>query len=298
MPCFKPLQGFSRPGGGWTATHSQSTGIKLNIPCGQCIGCRTDRKLEWALRLTHESRLHDRSSFVTLTYNEMKVPAGGTLCKRHVQLFIKRLRKSIEPHKIRFFACGEYGDQKGRPHYHLIIFGYWPDDAKFFSTSKGHRLYTAASLEAIWDRGYCKFGDVSPETCKYVSHYTVKKITGPMAKAHYTVLDPVTGELVERQPEFALMSRRPGIGAGLYLKYKSDFRNGDFALLMGRKLPVPRYYDKLLEREDSAQIENIKHKRVLNARKHKANNTPERLAVREVVHRAKLKSSNRKDIAQ
>lgn len=298
MPCYKPLQGYNRLGGGFTKDFSQSNSIPLTIPCSQCIGCRTDRKLEWALRLTHESRLHERSCFVTLTYNETNYPAGNSLDKRHVQLFFKRLRKAIQPQKIRFFLCGEYGDEKNRPHYHALIFGYWPTDARFFTRSGKHRLYVSEKLESLWGKGFVKLGEVSPETCKYVSHYTVKKITGPMAKDHYTRLDPVTGELVEVQPEFALMSRMPGIGHGLYQKHKAEFRDSDFGLLMGKKLPIPKYYDRLQEKEDKAKLEQIKQQRAVKARKHKDNNTPDRLAVREQVAKAKQKSIYRKDLVQ
>ena len=58
--------------------------------------------------------------FITLTYNNENLPPGDELCKRDLQLFIKRLRK-VNP-GIRYFAIGEYGEEGKRPHYHAVIF--------------------------------------------------------------------------------------------------------------------------------------------------------------------------------
>lgn len=297
MPCYKPLHGYNKPGGGFTANHSASNTIPLTIPCGQCIGCRTDKKLEWAVRLVHESRVHTSSIFVTLTYDDANVPIGYGLDKRHAQLFLKRLRKRIAPTKIRFFLVGEYGDQSKRPHYHAIIFGWEPPDARVYSQG-ANPLYLSKLLDQTWGKGNCLFGYADPEACKYVSHYTVKRITGPMSKDHYTRLDEF-GELHQVIPEFSLMSRRPGLGANFYLDNKNDFRSGDFALMLGRKQKIPAYYDKLLKREKEKDLELLKLSRKRNSRKHKANNTPERLVVRETIAKAKLSfNSNRKDIPQ
>lgn len=294
MPCFKPLQGYYKLGGGLTFKHEQSNGIKLSVPCGQCIGCRLERKTEWGLRLSHEAAMHFHSCFITLTYNPESLPTGETLVKRHVQLFMKNLRQHLDYHhgkqkKVRYFACGEYGEQKGRPHYHIILFGWEPTDGEIYSNTEKGKLYISKTLERLWGRGYAAYGSVTEESCLYVAGYTVQKITGEMAKEHYTrVL--ASGEILEIQPEFALMSTRPGIGAGYYSRFERDFRDaGDFALMHGKKKPVPRYYDKLYERKELHRLESIKNIRRQKAKLHRANNTPERLAVRETVCRAKLK---------
>lgn len=295
MPCFKPLQAWHKLGGGITFSPTGSNSIPCKLPCGQCIGCRIERKQEWALRLVHESKLHERSAFVTLTYDPEFLPRGGTLVKRHVQLFIKRLRKSLKVRKIRFFACGEYGPQSDRPHYHLIIFGWEPSDGKLHSDKGRYRVYTSDALSALWPYGFHTWSHTSPENCAYVGNYTVKKITGQRAKDHYTRIT-TDGEMIEIQPEFALMSTRPGIGHDFYREYESDFRNSDAALLLGRRKRVPRYYDKLLQRESEQQLEAVKEKRKNKARKHRANNTPERLAARETVLNAKLKTFQREQL--
>lgn len=304
MPCYKPLAAFWKRGGGVTFSHGQSNGSELKLPCGQCIGCRIDRKREWALRLLHESRMHSESCFITLTYNPESLPRGGTLVKRHGQLFVKRLRDYLRYHlgpdrKIRYFLIGEYGDVGKRPHYHVIIFGWRPKDGKLRSERNGYRTYTSDALAALWPDGLHDFGEADPGSCLYVAGYAVKKITGKdMAREHYTRIT-ADGEMIEVIPEFACMSTRPGIGAGFYDKFESDFRNHDFAILQGRKQRVPRYYDKLYERKEKHRLETVKDLRRINARKHRANNTPERLAERERVHQAKIKfTSERKALSK
>lgn len=230
---------------------------------------------------------HRETSFLTLTYDPMFLPTGGTLVKSHVQLFMKRLRKHLQPKKIRFFAVGEYGDKGDRPHYHLIIFGWMPRDGKVHAKQERYTIYTSGLISSLWEKGYCTWSEGSPENCAYVSHYTVKKITGDMAKEHYTRIT-LDGEMVDILPEFTLMSRRPGIGHDHYRKYESDFRNYDTAMNLGKKQRIPKYYDKLLERDDEERLARIKQERKAKARKHKDNNTPERLAVREQVAQAKL----------
>lgn len=302
MPCFKPLKGWGKLGGGITFSPVNSNQVPLTVPCGQCIGCRVDRQKEWALRLCHEIKSHDRTTFLTLTYSPEHLPRGGTLVKSHVQSFIKRLRRYIEYRsgkKIRFFACGEYGENLSRPHYHLLIFGWEPHDAKVFTRKDNYTVYTSEVIRSLWPYGFNTWSPGSPENAMYVSHYTIKKINGPMAKEHYTRITQ-DGEMIEIQPEFALMSKGrngDGLGARHYQKYKSDFRDNDSGMIRGKKTNVPRYYDKLYEREHSEAMAKVKDVRKAKARKHRENNTPERLATREKVMYAKLRfNSERKGV--
>lgn len=294
MPCFHPLHGFRKRGGGFTFDYHLSNTIPMQIPCGQCIGCRVERKKEWALRLTHEAKLHDENCFITLTYREESLPAGNTLVKRHAQLFVKRLRKHLHPKKIRQFVIGEYGDQTGRAHYHAIIFGYFPRDAKVFSReTNANTQYTSSALESLWPHGYVLVSDCNAFACSYVAGYAVKKINGRMKDEHYMRVLP-SGEMIQAQPEFSLPSNRPGIGAGFYEKFREELHTHDAGLLSGRITKLPRYYDKLHSRKSGEDaLELVKLRRKKNARKHRANNTPERLAVREEVAHAKMKLNSK-----
>ena len=178
----------------------------INLPCGQCIGCRLERSRQWATRCVHEASLHERNCFLTLTYDDEHIrwsPFTGeqTLYKRDLQLFMKRLRKYVEPIKVRFFACGEYGDSSNRPHYHVILFGYdFPDKRLYKLGNNGYPYYISDLLNKLWTHGYCMLAAVSFDSCAYVARYVTKKLTGEAGKSKYEGI----------QPEFVNMSRRPG----------------------------------------------------------------------------------------
>lgn len=205
---------------------------------------------------------------------------------------MKRLRKRVG--KLRFFACGEYGDATLRPHYHILLFGYDFSDRKPWRKSpSGHVLYRSAKLEALWPLGNCEVGALTPDSAGYVARYCLKKINGKQASEHYRRIHPLTGEVVQVRPEFICMSTKPGIGAEWYDKYSGDAFPSDFVVVDGKKKPVPRYYAKKLAVTAPEELERIKLRRIGNARRNKPNNTPERLAVREEVMRARTANLKR-----
>lgn len=289
MPCFKPIDGFHKIGGGLTFSPTASNGSRLTVPCGRCIGCRVAHGKMWAIRMLHESRFHEETSFLTLTYREDQLPTGGTLVKKHTQDFWKRLRHS-QRKKIGYYLCGEYGDSSLRPHYHAVCFGYRPADLQLHLQGDSHATYTSASLEAIWGHGFCTVGDVTPETCAYVARYVTKKITGPPAREHYERMS-IDGEIIPVLPEFALMSRNPAIGKRHYETYGKEITDWDHVIYQGHPSPVPRYYDKLTQRQSEKLMLKIKDARTARARTkaQKKNSTPERLQVREACAKAKNK---------
>lgn len=267
----------------------------MNIACGQCMGCRLDKAREWATRVTHEASLHRSNAFVTLTYDDRFLPEDGSLSVRAIQLFQKRLRKSVAPQRLRFFSVGEYGDDTWRPHYHLIVFGHaFNADRFLWETSKGgDAYYRSPALEALWPYGHSRIGDVNPQSAAYVARYALKKITGKeRAQDHYLRPHPVTGELHRVIPEFARMSTSPGIGAGWLDKFRGDCFPSGFVVIDGEKRPVPKYYVKratLTEREQLKRLVAAKR----TARAHAADNTPERLEAREALQHHKQRKLGR-----
>ena len=93
------------------------------IPCGQCSGCRLDRSADFAVRCVHESRMHNKNCFITLTYDDDHLPKYDDLVYDHFQSFMKNLRHECPP-GLKFYMCGEYGDKTQRPHYHALVFGH------------------------------------------------------------------------------------------------------------------------------------------------------------------------------
>lgn len=237
MPCYFPLRAVlvSGPEGRRLDFSRSSVGKALSLPCGRCIGCRLERARQWAVRIVHESKMHEESCFVTLTYDSVSLPKDGSLSVEHCQLFLKRLRSKLAPSKIRFFLCGEYGDKFGRPHYHAILFGYKPVDGKVLSGEGDFTLYDSDELSKVWGLGLVSFGQVSFDSACYVANYSTKKIVGSGAASHYQ----------GRRPEFLLMSRRPGIGRTWFERFGSDVYPSDQVVVRGRETRPPRYYDNV-----------------------------------------------------
>lgn len=159
--------------------------------CQQCMPCRINRRRLWTSRLMLESLTSGSSFFVTLTYDENNYPSGGTLIPEHLQLFIKRFRRKIEPLKARYYGVGEYGDISHRPHYHIAL---------FISESETIENIQVLCAET-WKLGFTYVGELNPQSSAYIVGYVTKKMT--------TSLDI---RLKGRKPEFARMSRRPGLG--------------------------------------------------------------------------------------
>lgn len=290
MACFSPLKAYPPPPGSdrryvWSSSRSFAGALPVNLPCGQCIGCRLQKAAEWTTRLHHEHSQHERASFVTLTFNDEHLPIDYSINVRDVQLFLKRLRKALGHERVRYFACGEYGDQGGRPHYHLLVFGYdFPDKTLWRRTGSGELTYRSAFLERVWPFGHCEIGAVTPQSINYVARYILKKINGEAAEEYYTRIHPLTGEVCKVNREFVVMSTRPGIGSSWFDKFASDAFPSDFVVIDGVKRQVPRYYVKKLATSEAG--ERVKGKVVARRLQRaadprsKANNTPERLAVR------------------
>lgn len=288
MACYTPLKAYRAPGGGVVFNAKDGYSDRhLELACGQCIGCRIDRSQAWALRCVHEAQLHEKNSFLTLTYDSTNVPLDGSLRVEHWQKFAKRLRKRLGG--FRFFHCGEYGDSNFRPHYHACLFGLdFSEDRRLLKKSGKNELFTSPTLDAAWGMGHAVIGHLTRESAAYVARYVIKKKTGPQAAEQYRRIDTETGEEYFVKPEYVTMSRRPGIGSEWFKKFASDVYPSDEVVHDGKKFRPPKFYDRELEKERPETLEAMKSKRRRAAAKHKTNNTPERLEVRETVTRSKL----------
>ena len=222
--------------------------IAVPIPCGNCIECMKDYTNEWVYRVMSEYK--GVGCVLTLTYDPEHLPDGANLSRRHLQLFLKRLRKKIFPVKIRYFGCGEYGTLNYRPHYHLIILGWQPNDLDLLkSTKKGTVLYRSRFINEVWGKGICAVARVNEESIRYSCKY--------MQKLFFQK------NLDGRVPPFTCMSTHPGFGFHESLKYLKN----DSVYLNGKRRRLPRYYLKVAERFGLTQeVEEIKKNRVLMAK--------------------------------
>ncbi len=325
MACNYPISGFQSKDGKFTL-NSRYGVRKLVIPCGGCVGCRLKRASEWAVRGTHEASLYLDNCFVTFTYDDKRlpfreegqIPANVGLHYPDFQDFMKRLRKQTGA-DVRYIVCGEYGDKLGRPHFHAILFNFnFSDRKKWYKTKQGHTVFRSALLEQLWPYGNSEIGTVTPQSIAYVSRYVMKKINGRFADDHYRWVDPSTGEIFQRQPEFAKYSLKPGIGHDWFQKFHASVFPHDYVIFNGKKVKPPRYYDKLFTKMFGAQcikrdvalsngdvidfdievfsedFNAIKLSRIESAEKFLDDCTPERLHVKEQCLIAKVSSLKRK----
>ncbi len=224
MQCTSPMR-IKNPDRFKYKKPDQSVGPEwLEVPCGHCIACRIARTREWTIRLLHESEFWDDTSFITLTYNDDFLPSDGSLVPRDLTLFFKRLRKDLEKdkRKIKYYACGEYGDIFGRPHYHAIVFGLSPKDKEL--------------IEENWPYGFVRVGTVTYDSCRYVAGYVQKKLYGKGADVY-----DEKGIL----PPFARMSK--GIGEEYVDKYWNKLWSQETVTVRGVPMGLPRYYKKKLD---------------------------------------------------
>lgn len=298
MACFHPVQAVKLDNGDIKFSGIER-GRALFLPCGQCIGCRLERSRQWAVRCVHESKMHEHSCFITLTYDDEKLDRTF-LVYEDFQKFMKRLRKRYGA--VRFFACGEYGGENGRPHFHALLFGVFFEDRKFECTlPSGSSIFSSAILQRLWPFGFSSVGDLTFESAAYVARYACKSAheghSGKRRSVKLGIVDEETGEFSAFVPEFVRMSLKPGIGATFFEKYKSEIfgRDGGFdrVVINGVEALPPRYYDKLLERVDGFSREYVSYMREKRSEVRAEDSTPARLLVREAVAKARLSLKKR-----
>lgn len=296
MTCYHPLQAYRpnfeekqsgckkivfnpRPG---------AEGESIKLPCQKCDGCRLEYSRQWAIRCMHEASLYQDNCFITLTFNKEHLPEDGSLDVDVFQRFMKRFRKRYRSIKIRFYHCGEYGSKNGRPHYHACIFGFDFPDKVPYKVDRGYNLFISESLSQLWPYGFSTIGAVTFQSAAYVARYMMKKWKGKDAKDYYRRINPKTGEYVDLKPEYATMSRRPGIGSDWLKKYGSDVYPSDYVIVNGKKVKPPRYYDDQFAIEHPVEMEGVKFVRQQQALQRADDNTPARLAVKEKIMKSKL----------
>jgi hypothetical protein len=200
------------------------------------MACRVARTSEWTTRILHEL-IGKPGCFVTLTYNNDHLPADGGLVKADLQMFIKRLRKFLGDTKIKYYACGEYGEKTNRPHYHLLIIGWMPELQRLYRPDKNHCV--SRDIELLWRLGNNTTGNPDREAIQYVVGYIRKKLNGSMFLNKF-------GNI---QEPFQLQSQ--GIGKDYAIAHKDTILSDKGITRNGHNVGLPRYYRKKLIDKDS-----------------------------------------------
>lgn len=264
------------------------------IPCGKCIGCRLDYSRDWANRGYLEAKSWKENYFVTITYDEIHMVKNdvlrekdgktirsynGTLVKKDLQNFIKRVRtekereyekkiKNEEEAKapnIRFMACGEYGDENSRPHYHIIFFNLHLEPETFYNPKikEGNIYWQNTFIEKCWKKGISNICEANWNTIAYVARYITKKITGKEAEKEY--------QKRQQEREYMVMSRMPGIGKLYYDQNKDKIYKRDEIIVKNSNGIIsckpPKYFDYIYEKEEPEKFKKIQEKRRIELEK-------------------------------
>jgi hypothetical protein len=309
-----------------------------HVACGRCIGCRLAKSREWAVRCMHEAASHEDNCWLTLTMSDeylwSNARAGNPYSLQRgksseMTRFIMRLRKKFGE-GIRYLYCGEYGETcfycnksekacyqhgcgeflpwRGRPHYHMCLFGLDFFDKRYLKSINGCKHYNSETLNKLWTdprsdifMGHVTISDLTVDSAAYTARYSLKKVTGDLADEingetglkHYQRVSP-DGEVFDLVPEFVSMSNRSGIGADWFDKWYKEVMDNDSVLFKECRIKPPRYYDKKLENINAQRLEENKIERVDKAIDN-PDNTPERLEVREYIAQQAIKKLHRKE---
>lgn len=223
--------------------------------CGGCTACRINTTSQWKLRLLYELEDWPFATFLTLNYSneyfDWLIDKGrfdevNNLSPKEVTAYWKRVRRSLDywfddPRPMKHYTCGEYGERRGRAHYHAIVFGldHLSDDdmdiLKFAWNEKRKPVPRNEDFQWLRSRGKkCAYQPVTPDDIAYVTGYVQKKLTGQRGREYYH----------GRTLPFAQMSK--GMGFVNAEKNKDVLAKGWTYLPGGTRVAVPRYYREKL----------------------------------------------------
>ena len=167
------------------------------------------------------------------------------------------LLKNFKPKKIRCLHCGEYGDRKGRPHHHVILFGFdFPDKKVIYEGGK--KYYVSELLSRLWPFGICRIGDCTYNSCAYVSRYITKKINGNNQESFYN----------GKKPEYVTYSTKPVLGANYFrTNYREVVNTQELTVALDKvyRCSMPKSYDNILKKIDIDMYNDMKEKRVTDS---------------------------------
>ena len=152
--------------------------------------------------------------------------------------------------KLRYFACGEYGNRSKteRPHWHIILFN---APLRWYKYDTIHEEWYSNKLEELWGKGIVNIQEVGRGTAQYVAKYTIKSLLEEWHKNDI------------RTPPFAMMSKNPGIGANYTIdeQNRNYFTSNEIShtrLKGGYIQPIGRYYkDKIWPKEKMQELNGV-----------------------------------------
>lgn len=288
MGCYHPIPARQGRPGNPVVLWAPIGTADLWLDCQKCIGCRAKRADQWAQRCVHEASHWDSNIFVTLTYADEKLPKSGHLLPRDFTLFVKRFRKE-QRKRIRYFGCGEYGEDTGRPHYHLALFNTRLPDGTYYSTRDGNDIYNSDALERIWGKGRTEYGQFTADAAAYIAQYQLKK------QRYDPAFDTPDEDGVLKQKPFLRFSK--GLGKDWLEKYHTDLRQG-YIYQDGFKTGIPRYYRERLKKHHANDYDRATYAQHQHRHENPGDRRdPERLKAQEYIHTQKKAFTEKRELS-
>ncbi|AYQ58211.1 putative VP4 [Microviridae sp.] len=221
------------------------------VPCGKCSECLNQRSKMYALRCLMEAREHEEVCSLILTYDKQHL-GDGRLHYDHVRAFFKRLRRYVEYRYgktgLKFFVCGEYGDKKKRPHWHMMVFGFRPHKERERivgypgGTNNTEVRYKSLKLQELWEQGYVDVTDFDDTHAFYIARYVQKKFVKG------SDLDSTLKQPIEDQEYCPQKFCSPGLGNEYFFKHMKTFLREGKIEVAGHTYAIPRCFKDLMKK--------------------------------------------------
>ena len=226
--------------GGCAYRHEKKTSEgSVWLPCGKCLRCRKQQQSEVMGRIMAEAVSHKSSAVFTLTFNELEYEKQNVQnwTKKDVLKANKALRHRIKYHwpewSGRYHVAWELGEQNGRLHVHITLFGIpimYPKQQ--------------VAYPEWWKSGRVVVDQVTPKSASYVSDY-VSKPEKRILRVHTAASNHLGAEY---QKQFLLEVNGLAKWRGAVFKYTRPplgesygQHNGPYFEVDFRKYPLSRH---------------------------------------------------------
>ncbi len=199
---------------------------KSLVACRKCPQCRYHRIEEWVGRCIAESKTSVATSFIGLSYGRdqegrQSHPRSAILTYSDVQKYFKQLRNRGYP--CRYFAVGEMGSEKGRAHWHVLVF--WQERVPLSMTDYGNNAWSGwkpleypVERNIEWDRRFHE--PCWPHGTSHWSEVRKRNEKGSIAYACKYINKDVNDPAAQSK---LAMSKLPPLGTAYFIKRAQRF---------------------------------------------------------------------------
>ncbi len=224
--------------------------IETFSECGCCEQCLAKKANNWVIRNFFESISHTRKCFITLTYAKQPFFIVYKDCQDWIKRFRfeinkeyykaqKYAKKTYSPRvyelwkmvhekefiKTRIFGSAEYGSLKGRPHFHLIIYGWDDPKASYMGINKKLNIYYYSEIiDKTWGLGRTTYQPYGEHQQNYLALYCTPQET--FKKAYKMTREKLKqiSELVDRKFDYFPKNQKANLMKQLR-EYEKEFQD-------------------------------------------------------------------------